>query len=145
MKGVREEETAREQRCVDRLHRRLDELREEVGLRLAAVLREAGGGAQARVERGVAVELCGRLLAGYEAAEEGLCFGRLDLCDGGSLHIGRVGQQVVDAETSLRFTPAPAARRREREASAARCRSCHNGPSSATRSAITSGDARCAA
>ncbi|GAB2581729.1 AAA family ATPase [Streptomyces capparidis] len=90
-RSTREEETAREQRYVDRLHRRLDELREETRRRLAAVLREPAATAQARVERGVAVELCARLLAGYEAAEQGLCFGRLDLRDGARLHIGRIG------------------------------------------------------
>ena len=42
-------------------------------------------------------------------------------------------------KTSLCFAPAPTARRRGRDDRAAWCRSCHNGPISATSSAITSG------
>ena len=42
--------------------------------------------------------------------------------------------------TSRCFAPAPTARFRGRETSLAWCRSCHNGPTSATSSAITSGD-----
>lgn len=41
-------------------------------------------------------------------------------------------------KTSRCFAPAPTARFRGREASLARWHSCHNGPTSATSSAITS-------
>lgn len=49
------------------------------------------------------------------------------------------GQEPVDEDQPV-LRPAPIARFRGRDASLARCRSCHNGPSSATSSAITPAD-----
>lgn len=46
------------------------------------------------------------------------------------------GQESVDEDHAM-FRTAPTARFRGLEASLARCRSCHNGPTPATSSAIT--------
>ncbi|MGK4579488.1 HelD family protein [Kitasatospora sp. HPMI-4] len=85
-------EIAREQEHVTRLYRRLDALREETSSRLAGLpAASAGGTAQARVEREVAHGHWAERLAQLDAAEQGLCFGRLDLSDGDRRYIGRLG------------------------------------------------------
>ncbi len=80
-----------EQGYISMLYRRLDELRERTSGRLAAVLRQAGGTHQARTEREAFSVLYGQQIAQFDAAENGLCFGRLDFRDGERRYIGRIG------------------------------------------------------
>src|SRR5690606_37114207 len=107
-------EIAREQAYVDMLYRRLDELREEAAQRLATVLRERGGTEQALIERESAVARYADRVARLDAAENRLCFGRLDMRDGRRRYIGRIGisadDDAGDGEPLLLDWRAPAAR-----------------------------------
>jgi DNA helicase IV len=106
------EEISHEQRYLDLLYTRLDELRARAEGQLAGVLHAGGGTQQARTERdGLAVGGAGRL-AQLDAAEEGLCFGRLDLAEGERRYVGRIGilDEGGDFEPLLLDWRAPAAR-----------------------------------
>ncbi len=110
-------EIAAEQAYITSLYARLDALRALTGERLAAVLRGSGAGGtqQARSERDAAYTAYSDRLAALNAAEHGLCFGRLDLLDGGRRYIGRIGLAAdadadEDAEPPLMDWRAPAAR-----------------------------------
>jgi DNA helicase IV len=73
------------------LYGRLDELRDRVSDRLTRVLRQTGGTHQARSERETFSVMYARQLSQFNAAENGLCFGRLDFRDGERRYIGRIG------------------------------------------------------
>ena len=105
-------EISREQEYVAAMYERVDELREEASARLALALREEGGTAQSRLERDAAISRYAGQLARLEAAEDGLCFGRLDLQDGECRHIGRIGLRDAadEGEPLLVDWRAPAAR-----------------------------------
>jgi DNA helicase IV len=94
------------------VYRRLDEVRDQVTARLAAVLRTAGGTNQARVEREDVHRRLAERLGQLNAAERGLCFGRLDMRDGERRYIGRIGlhDDSADPEPVLIDWRAPAAR-----------------------------------
>ena len=92
---------AEEQRHVSMLHDRLDALRRDRVAALAAVL-AAGPDADspaARTERDVRAADHARTIAAYDAAENGLCFGRVDLDDGEVRHIGRLSILADDSDT----------------------------------------------
>ncbi len=94
------------------LYGRLDSLRERASGRLATTLRNAGGTPQARTEREVlALEFSSRI-AQLDAAENGLCFGRLDFDSGERRYIGRIGirDDAGDYEPLLLDWRAPASR-----------------------------------
>jgi DNA helicase IV len=80
-----------EQGYVSMLYMRLDDLRERASGRLASVLRQTGGTHQARTEREAFSAMYSQQLAQFDAAENGLCFGRLDFRDGDRRYIGRLG------------------------------------------------------
>jgi DNA helicase IV len=80
-----------EQEYISMLYGRLDQLRERASGRLASVLRQAGGTHQARTEREAFSVMYSQQLAQFDAAENGLCFGRLDFRDGERRYIGRLG------------------------------------------------------
>ncbi|MFJ9840533.1 HelD family protein [Kitasatospora sp. NPDC101155] len=105
-------ETGREQEYVSMLYGRLDELRQQLSERMAAVLKASGGTDQARLERNVTHAMYSGRLAQLEAADHGLCFGRLDLLDHSRLYIGRVGlfEDSEESEPLLVDWRAPAAR-----------------------------------
>jgi len=84
-------ERDREQQYVSALYRRLDELRERAAARLAAALREPAGTPASRTERDALTALYRQQLAQFDAAENGLCFGRLEFTDGSLSYIGRLG------------------------------------------------------
>ncbi|MEX2619029.1 MAG: UvrD-helicase domain-containing protein [Egibacteraceae bacterium] len=89
-------EITAEQGHVDRAYARLAALRDRARTLAAGVVRlGAGGTHQARFDRDVFVETSARRLAALEVGQEPLVFGRLDLHDGGHVHIGRVA--VADA------------------------------------------------
>ncbi len=110
-----------EQAHLTRLYTQLDALREYAANRLRAVLLETGGTPQARSERESFNQMYTEDIAKYDAAENGLCFGRIDL-DPESLdpkvddrperYIGRVGilDDKNDYETLLLDWRAPMAR-----------------------------------
>jgi DNA helicase IV len=58
---------------------------------LAAILRQTGGTHQARTERDALSVMYRDQLARLDAAETGLCFGRLEFRDGERRYIGRIG------------------------------------------------------
>jgi DNA helicase IV len=84
-------ELEREQDYITVLYGRLDGLRERASARRAAVLRQTGGTHQARLERDNFSVMYGQQLAQLNAAENGLCFGRLEFNDGELRYIGRLG------------------------------------------------------
>ena len=59
--------------------------------RLAGVLRQSGGTHQARVERETFSAMYRQQIAQFDAAENGLCFGRLEFDDGELRYVGRLG------------------------------------------------------
>ncbi|MYT31411.1 helicase, partial [Streptomyces sp. SID8354] len=88
----------KEQEFVDLLHERLDALRSGARTTMDEALPQAGGTFQARLERDVLVAEQAELLAGFEAGEHGLCFGRLAFRDGRDHHIGRIGIRRDDVD-----------------------------------------------
>ncbi|MEV6165273.1 ATP-binding domain-containing protein [Streptomyces sp. NPDC052052] len=105
-------EIAHEQNHVDTLHARLEDLRELAGRQLAGALRESGGTRQGRLEREAAAARYAGQIARYDAAGNGLCFGRLDLRDGERYYIGRIGlpAECADDDPLLLDWRAPASR-----------------------------------
>ncbi|MEV6344702.1 ATP-binding domain-containing protein [Actinoplanes sp. NPDC051851] len=100
---------AEEQVHLSVLYDRLDGLRERTRARIGELRREHGVNKQALAQRDAATWDYAERLAQYEAVEQGLCFGRLDLADGDRLHIGRIG--IHDTEHPLLVDwRAPAAR-----------------------------------
>jgi DNA helicase IV len=84
-------ELAHEQEYITLLYTRLDDLRHRSNDRLAGVLRQRGGTHQARVERETFSDMYRQQIAQFDAAENGLCFGRLEFADGELRYIGRLG------------------------------------------------------
>jgi DNA helicase IV len=105
-------EVSREQEYIGRLYERADVLRGQASARLARVLRRGGGTAQSRLDRDAAIFRHSEQLARLDAAEDGLCFGRLDLRTGERWHIGRIGlrDESGEGEPLLIDWRAPAAR-----------------------------------
>lgn len=106
----------REQSYVTMLYDQLDALRRYAQQRLSTVLLETGGTPQARSERESFTHLYTDDIAKYDAAENGLCFGRIDLSssedDAPIRYVGRVGilDEARDYETLLLDWRAPMAR-----------------------------------
>src|SRR4051812_34579265 len=73
-----DEELALEQGYVTGLHRRLDDIRAQVVGRLDDALAMTAHNPQAVGEREATVQLYTERLVALDAAESGLCFGRLD-------------------------------------------------------------------
>jgi len=85
------DEVGGEQEYVWLLYGRLDDMRKRASDRLAEVLRLSGGTHQARTEREAFSAMYIQQIAQFDAAEHGLCFGRLDFHDGNRFYIGRIG------------------------------------------------------
>jgi len=94
------------------LYGRLDDLRDRASGRLSKVLLETGGTPAAMSERDAFVEMYSQRITQLDAAENGLCFGRLDLAEGDRRYIGRIGllDDASDYEALLVDWRAPAAR-----------------------------------
>ena len=113
-------ELSREQTYVTMLYARLDALRARANERLSSAVQGFGPGGtqQARSERDSAVTMYTDDIAQYNAVENGLCFGRLDLIDDSPIasrpvYIGRIGIHVHDTDDAtplLMDWRAPAAR-----------------------------------
>jgi DNA helicase IV len=106
------DELGNEQEYVSMLYAKLDELREWVSTQLTRVLLETGGTPQARSERDSTSARYSEQIAQYNAAENGLCFGRLDFDNGERRYVGRLGiRDENDGYTPLLIDwRAPAAR-----------------------------------
>ncbi|HJE77200.1 MAG TPA: DNA helicase, partial [Brevibacterium epidermidis] len=102
-----------EQTKLDELYARLDELREETTARLGTVrISEVGGNHQHRAERDAFATLYEDQLIRLDGAEEGLCFGRLDIVDEDApAYIGRIGLTDEQRQQILIDWRAPAAER----------------------------------
>lgn len=106
-------EIEHEQGYVSTLYERLDSLRSYAQNRLSQVLLHTGGTPQARSERESFTQMYTEDLARYDAAENGLCFGRIDVeGDDEPRYIGRIGilDEANDYETLLLDWRAPLAR-----------------------------------
>jgi DNA helicase IV len=101
-----------EQAYVSMLYDQLDGLRDRASVRLAQTLRQTGGTPQARTERDVNAVMYTQRIAQLDAAENGLCFGRIDFHDAEPRYIGRMGirDEADDYEPLLLDWRAPAAR-----------------------------------
>jgi len=118
----RRPELEQEQAYVSMLYERLDGLRARTRRQLERALRPDGGGhLQARLDRDAFVARHADRLAQLTAAEDGLCFGRLDLQDGSRLYVGRIGLLDDDREPLLVDWRAPAAQPFYRATPAAPC------------------------
>ncbi|GAA4207630.1 AAA family ATPase [Streptosporangium oxazolinicum] len=95
-----EAEVRREQQHLDRLYEVLETQRDKTVKMLAGAVQGSGGSAQARVERELEVRRLLQRVAKYDAAETGLCFGRVDLEDGYGYYIGRIGLREEDLDAS---------------------------------------------
>ncbi len=99
-----------EQRVVDALYSRLDDLRIEAADRLADVRRSgASGSPQNRSERDAFAQLYEDRIAQLDAVEDRLCFGKLDMVSGDRLYVGRIGLSDADLAPLLTDWRAPAA------------------------------------
>lgn len=109
--GTSRDERELEQQYVTTLYKRLDALRSYTEERLRRILLESGGTPQARSERESFNHLYTEDLAKYDAAENGLAFGRIDV-DGEPRYVGRLGilDEENDYETLLLDWRAPMAR-----------------------------------
>nr|WP_235916589.1 ATP-binding domain-containing protein [Spelaeibacter cavernicola] len=94
------------------LYQQLDGMRSYAKTRLSKVLLESGGTPQARSERESFSQMYTEDLAKYDAAENGLCFGRIDLADDEERYVGRIGilDEPNDYQTLLLDWRAPLAR-----------------------------------
>ncbi len=91
-------ELRHEQQFVSVLYERLDTLREQAEAAVEVSAGQVSTVRQARVERDISVAEHSGRLATLNAVESGLCFGRIDLADGVSHHIGRLGMRRDDQE-----------------------------------------------
>jgi len=109
--STEQRELDHEQRFVDRVYRRL-EAAAETARAVAADGHARGrlGNEGGLVERDAMVHHAARRLAMLDAAHEGLVFGRLDMRDGESRYVGRIGVRDEDREVMLVDWRAPAAR-----------------------------------
>ncbi|WNM26241.1 AAA family ATPase [Demequina capsici] len=100
-----------EQRVVDTLYGRLDTLRDEAQARLGDIRRQGPSGSpQNRSERDAFATLYEDRIAQLDAVEDRLCFGRLDMTDGETLYVGRIGLSDAEHAPLLTDWRAPAAR-----------------------------------
>ena len=100
-----------EQRYVDTVYGRVDELREDATTRLRDVQASGASGThQSRSERDAFATLYADRLAQLNGVEERLVFGRLDLDDGARRYVGRLGVSDSDQVPLLTDWRAPAAR-----------------------------------
>ncbi|WP_236836533.1 helicase [Blastococcus sp. KM273129] len=95
--GSRDDGIAAEQAYVSALHRRLDEVRARTVARLDEALATVPHNPQAVGEREAAVELHTQRIVALDAADSGLCFGRLDR-HGTDVprYVGRIGLFAED-------------------------------------------------
>ncbi|WP_112465856.1 HelD family protein [Streptomyces triticisoli] len=91
-------ELRQEQEFIDGLYARVDALRGDAEDSVADALAQGDTPMQARLERDILVAERSGLLAALNAVDGSLCFGRIDLANGDSHHIGRIGLRADDAD-----------------------------------------------
>ncbi|MGW8379639.1 UvrD-helicase domain-containing protein [Streptomyces sp. ODS28] len=96
--GLSNKELREEQEFIDRLYRRVDALRGHTENAVESAQEPVGSTMQAKLERDVLVAERSGLLAALNAVDNALCFGRIDLAEGGHHHIGRIGLREDDEE-----------------------------------------------
>jgi DNA helicase IV len=100
-----------EQAALDVMFTRLDAVRTEAEVRLAATRRAGPSGSpQNRSERDAFATLYEDRIAQLDAVEDRLCFGKLDLADRTRLYVGRIGLSDSEHAPLLTDWRAPAAR-----------------------------------
>ncbi|MFI8351172.1 HelD family protein [Streptomyces sp. NPDC085596] len=87
-----------EQEFIDGLYERVDDLRGDTETSVQDALAQGDKPQQARLERDILVAERSGLLAALNAVDGSLCFGRIDLADGTTHHIGRIGLRRDDGE-----------------------------------------------
>lgn len=103
-------ELENERQYVAGLYHRLDELREEKREQLAQVRRSHSAGShQNRSERDAFATMYEDRLAQLMAVDDRLVFGRLDLDDGETRYIGRIGLSTSDLQRLMVDWRAPEA------------------------------------
>ena len=110
--ATRDDDVRSEQAYLTTLYDRLDQLRDQAGARLRAILLEAGGTPQGRAQREATRGHYAEQLAQMNAVENGLCFGRLDFTAEAPRYVGRIGLFAENRESDplLIDWRAPAAR-----------------------------------
>ncbi|MEV7288619.1 UvrD-helicase domain-containing protein [Streptomyces sp. NPDC093252] len=88
----------REQEFIDGLYARVDVLRDDTEASVGEALAQGDKPMQARLERDIAVAERSGLLAALNAVDGSLCFGRIDLTDGATHHVGRIGLRADDPD-----------------------------------------------
>jgi DNA helicase IV len=108
---VRLAEIAREQQHIDRVYARWEVTRAQVrSVETEGNQRgRAGANPGALYERDVLAYHAARRMVALDSAHEGLVFGRLDLADGETRHVGRLGLRDEDFEALVVDWRAPAA------------------------------------
>ncbi|MEU5088078.1 ATP-dependent DNA helicase [Streptomyces sp. NPDC021356] len=96
--GFSDDELRQEQEFIDGLYARVDALRGDTEAAVTDALAQGDTPMQARLERDILVAERSGLLAALNSVDGSLCFGRIDLSDGVTHHIGRVGLRADDAE-----------------------------------------------
>lgn len=91
-------ELRREQEFVDGLHEHVEALRADADRAVKEALAQEDTTRQGRLERDILVAERSGLLAALDAVDNALCFGRIDLADGATHHIGRIGIRADDEE-----------------------------------------------
>jgi len=108
--NAEQREIAAEQNYVDTVYERLDESAKVAqSLVVEGMARGHVGNEGGLVERDAMVYQAQRRLSALNAAHDGLVFGRLNLTDGTSRYIGRIGVRDADREILLIDWRAPAA------------------------------------
>jgi DNA helicase IV len=103
-------ELEREQEVVSSLYARLDELETQTGRSLDRVVTgPTAGTPAAQGEREAYIRLYRQRLSALSAAQERLCFGRLDLAEGDGRYLGRLGMFDEHQQPLLTDWRAPAA------------------------------------
>ena len=98
-------EIAKEQTFVDRAYKTLDEMRVYYRRRQDEVAAEISSNPSARADRDALAAHYGDAATRLESVENRLVFGGLDLNDGTSFHIGRVGLRDFDPTDAESATP----------------------------------------
>lgn len=107
---VKDAEIAVEQRRVDQAHARLEEMRAEAQAMIEEGYRQALAGTKGSlVDRDAMVYQAALRVQALNVADDGLVFGRLDLADGQTRYIGRIGVRTRDHEPMVIDWRAPAA------------------------------------
>jgi hypothetical protein len=107
---VKDEEIAAEQVRVDHAYARLEDMRAGARRMIEEGHRQAQAGTKSSlVDRDAMVHQAAVRVHQLDVAEEGLVFGRLDLADGETLYIGRIGVRTSEHDSLVIDWRAPAA------------------------------------